>query len=278
MPPPKLKPSLYDEINKYADYPGINIFIDSDELNPASVQGKKVIYDEEKKQLIINGRNLSEKDEADLIKFLQEQQEEGVNILNTEQEDTINEYQSYSDSFNPYRDAIEVFSMRIPKKDLWTLKMSFYMKIRNERDEDIKDYRRQIKERFGLRGLYISNLCNEGYFEGEFKTAALKRADHTFKEYYELRVGFELAALFVHNGMTSRSLSALLQEKLELCSKYGIFEFKVHAKGTYNVGLVKSLFNEDGPLEDFGVDITSKITKEKTNGHPVFIEVVITIL
>ena len=269
----KLKPSLYEELIRYAGNPGVLILIDCDALSTPSIQGGRCVYDSQKNQLTIYGNGLTPVEEADLIKFLKEIQDEGIEILDSEQEEMISEYEGYSDTYNPYKDAIELFSHKIPKKDLWALKMAFYMRIKNENGEDIKQYRWQIKERFGMRGLYISNLCNSGYYEGPFKSALLKLDTSKFKEYYELRVGFELAALFVHNGITSKTLPKIIAEKIELCSKNGVFKFKIHAMGRDNVDLVRKLISSP---PDFGMDIVIRVISE-ADSHPVFIDVEIEI-
>lgn len=269
------QPSLYEELYKYANKPNILIVIDSDVLNEPSGKGKRFLYNEEKNELIIDGNNLSESDEADIIKLLVESQDEGVDILDPSQADIITNYVGYSETYNPYLDTITLFKPIIPSKDFWALKMAYFMRIMNENGEDIKEYRRQIRERFGLRGLYISNLCNSSYFEGVFRNALMRLDNSKFKEYYELKVGFELAALFVHNGMTKKSIQAALQEKIDLCVKNGIFKFRVHAMGGENVDLVKNVLIYVNP--EFGMDLKVKTISEAHN-HPVYIDVEIEIV
>jgi hypothetical protein len=272
------KPSLYDELCKYANRHGVTIIIDSDALSPAAIQHKAFVFDEDKNQLIIAGINLKPKDEDDIIKFLVENQNEGVDILDTEQEEIIDNYEGYSDTYNPYKDTIQLFFNVIPKRDYWALKMAYYMRIKNENGDDIKDYRRQIRERFGFRGLYISNLCNSGYYEGGFRSTYHRLDIAKFREYYELRVGLELAAIFVHNGMTEKSLTKLIKEKIALCAKNGLFKFRVHAMGGENVDLVKNLLSEYKELDlGMGMDVSINTISEAHN-HPVFIDVEIEIL
>jgi hypothetical protein len=272
MPPNKQ--SLYDDLYSYASKPDVTIVIDSDALNAASGQGKRFVYDEEKNELIIDGKSLSQREETDFLKFLIGQQDEGTDILDSEQEDTLNNYEGYSETFNPYTDIINAFTNVIPMKDIYALKMAYFMKIVNEKDENIKEYKAAIRERFGLRGIYISNLCNAGYYEGQFRTSFFKLELSRFKAYYELRVGFELAALFVHNGMTKKSFIATLEEKILLCSKNEIFSFKVHTMGGENIDFVKE--NLLDTEVDLGMDVDKKIIGESHN-HPVYMDVEIVI-
>ena len=132
------------------------------------------------------------------------------------------------------------------------------MKIQRDEGHDIDSYKQQIRDRFGARGTYIANLCYAGYFEGVFKKNGFKLNSTDFAAYYELRVGLELSALFVHSGMTLGALKQAFQDKIILCAQNGINKFQIHGFGRTNVSLIKELFarNEDN---DWELDIEKNI-------------------
>lgn len=247
------KSPVIDAIAKHAATRGVTIFLDGNGVTLAFAEGKKFHFDSEAKRLTIVPELLTADEEEAVLEIVRTYFNTHELVLDAEQEEIFESYQSYTE-YNPYADLIQLFTGKIPVNDLNALKMSLFMKIQKERGENIEDYKEQIRNRFGSRGAYIANLCKAGYYETSFKSKCLLMRADKFSEYYELRVGNELAALFVHSGLTMASMKKSFAEKVSGCLLNGIGKFRVLGFGRKNVELIEQfiLQTEDA---DWGADI-----------------------
>ena len=108
---------------------------------------------------------------------------------------------------------------------------------------DINLFKQQIRERFGERGAYISNLCNSGYFENDF-IEYYESNSGNFDRFYDLAVGREVIAIFVHAGMTYSTLRNIFENKLIQSRRFQLESFKIHGFGSWNVELINSVVDE----------------------------------
>lgn len=257
-------------IKKFISISNVTLHLDGDSSVTLPRGRKKYSFNSTDKILTVYVNNLSEKDSTDIVPIINSYFEKYGLALDTEQEQIVEAYEGYNNT-NHYKEALDLFKNKITEEDYYALQMSFFMKIEKANGEDIELYKLQIKERYGKRGAYIANLCYAGFYEDEFRKKVLKLSKDQFDAYYELRVGKELAALFVHSGLTPRSLLTLFTEKVNLCLLYKVKSFRILGMGQINVGLIEWLLKEIEDI-DFGINITNKTIIETTGGAAAILE------
>src|ERR1700730_475021 len=197
MPPkPKVNPVI-DTIRKHAATRGVTVYLDADNKSRAAQTGQKYLFETGKKLLTIVIDKLTDDEGEAVAEIVRTYLDKHSLVLDEEQEEILENYEGYSES-NPYTDLLALYEGKIPGNDLNALKMSLFMKIQKENGHNIEVYKQQIRDRYGSRGAYIANLCNAGFYEDAIRKQCLKLSSEKFTDYYELRVGRELAALFVH--------------------------------------------------------------------------------
>lgn len=251
-----------EAIQKIAYKRGVTIYLDSDNIDN---DPNPFTYDEDNKILKIFPENLCEEDRGELIPIIRSYFDTHGLLLSYEQELVGERYDEYEES-SPYKDTIEFFAGKIPPSDLDALKMSYYMRTEKENGANIDGHKREIKDRFGVRGAYIANLCNAGYYEGIFTTMCNKLSSERFAQYYELKVGRELAALFVHTGMSMKAMRDSFQEKVASCQKEGVSKFRILGFGKKNVELIREFFLQHDEY-DWGIDIQKDLRYEAPSPH-----------
>ncbi|MCX6318291.1 MAG: hypothetical protein NTW29_13445 [Bacteroidetes bacterium] len=247
---PSLKPIVTKVFGR-----GVTFNIDADSESPFPYT-----WEASDKILTVFPENLNDEEKAGLVIIIKEYHNRNLLLLPYKQEQVIEEYIEYSEA-NPNKDTIEFFTSSIPANDLDALKMSLFMRDEKNKGNDISALKKEIRETFGPRGAYIANLCTAGYFERSFKAAKNKLSIERFKEYYELRVGKEAAAIFVHGGMTILALRDLVKEKIDICQLNGIFKFSIHGFGRANVELIKE-YIENYSVDDLDPEIKKEIVYE----------------
>lgn len=267
MPRPNRKKvsDITESISKHAATRGVTIFIDGDNKSQAFLRGQTFEFDKESKVLTIVLDKLNDQEKDVVLDIIKDYFEKHGLVLSSEQEEILEKYQSYTE-YNPYTDLLDLYTGKIPVNDLNALKMSLYMKICKEDGKNIDQIKQQIRDRFGNRGAYIANLCNAGYFEDTFKKQCFKLSPEKFTEYYELRVGQELAALFVHTGLNLAAMQESFQEKVSSCSRNGVSRFRVLGFGRRNVEIIKE-FKAKYEDFDWGYDIEWSLKIESPPPH-----------
>lgn len=266
---PQVNPTI-DIIAKHAATRGVIVYLDGDNTSHAALSGQKYHFNARAKQLTIVVDKLTVHESEAVMEIVRTYLEKHSLVLDEEQEQILESYEGYSET-NPYTDLLKLFEGKIPGNDLNALKMSLFMKIEKENGHSIEEYKQQIRDRFGNRGAYIANLCNAGYYEGAFRTQCLKLSAEKFTDYYELRVGKELAALFVHSGLTMGPMRESFLEKIDLCLLNGISKYQVLGFGRKNVELIDE-FKLQCDIHDWtSVEIEWQLRYENRN-PPVGLE------
>lgn len=237
-PKPSASAVFIDTISKIAARRGVVIHLDGDNTSNAAISGEKHTYEalEGKVLTIVLSKLTLEEEEAVKTIVLKYWDKHGL-FLSVEQEEILENYQGYTE-YNPHTDILNLYTGKIPKEDLYALKMSLFMKVESEQGKNVDKIKRQIKDRFGNRGAYIANLCKAGYYEDIFRSQCFKLSSDKFTQYYELRVGKELAALFVHAGLTLKSMEVAFDEKITGCQLNLIPRFRVLGFGRRNFELI----------------------------------------
>lgn len=208
------------------------------------------IYNKKHKTLKIFVGNLPQKHEAKIFSIIRDRFNENGIIQKVGQEKDLQSYEDYKKK-NKYEDLLSFFENKIPEQDLIALKVSLFMISEKDKGKEIHKYKKTIRERFGERGMTIANLCNAGYFESEFKPKYEDEGKAEFEKYYEICVGRNARAIFVHSGMTFRILYTAFLTMLRKCKELGVRDFRVHAFGNQNTNLTKDVLeqiqiNEEG--------------------------------
>jgi len=253
-----LKQSTADTIIELCNKKGVSIFLDGSEESDTAKIGTPYSYGAKDKILTIFLVNLKPTTTEQLMPFLRERWEELGVLLKASQKETLESYITYKENHTD-KDIIDFFTDKIPSTDLDALKMSLFLRSEKGMNHDISSFKQQIRERFGERGAYISNLCNSGYFENDFMNF-YKSFPVEFDRFYELAVGRELKAIFVHAGMTHATLRNIFEDKLIKTRRYKLESFKMHGFGGWNVDLIKAVLEEykndnDDILKEFQINI-----------------------
>jgi len=103
-----------------------------------------------------------------------------------------------------------------------------------ENRDKLKQYKEDIRDRFGKRGALIANLCTAGYFE-EYLIPIYNNEPKEFQEYYNLLVANEALTMFTHSGMKKTEIINNLKNKIGLAKRYGLPHFHVHTTGKSNI-------------------------------------------
>jgi hypothetical protein len=237
MPP---KESTADRIIRYLKKKGVSIFLDGSGESDSARIGTPFTYYDKDKILTIFLVNLKGTTKEKIMPVLREKWSEIGILMKKSSEETLESYISYVEQ-RTNTEIIDFFKDKIPSADFDVLKMSLF--LLSHRGQDVNLFKQQIRERFGERGTYITNLCNSGYFENDFMPYyEIHPVD--FERYYELSVGRELKAIFVHAGMTSATLADILEKKLIVARRFQVKSFKIHGFGSWNVELIKTVLQD----------------------------------
>ncbi len=201
------------------------------------------IYNKRHKTLKIFVGNLPQKYEGRIFSIILDRFKVDGIIQKVGQEKDFQSYKDYKKK-NKDKDLLSFFENKIPEQDLIALKVSLFMVSEKEKGKEIHKYKKAIRERFGERGMTIANLCNAGYFESEFKLKYEEKGKDEFEKYYEICVGRNARAVFVHSGMNYRILYSALLVMLRKCGELGRKEFRIHAFGNQNTNLTKEVLDD----------------------------------
>ena len=198
---------VIDQIAKHAYKRGVFFHLEADQDSPTAYT-----YEPSNKVLTVFTRSLSPEELEELFPIFSHYLEKYDMLVTTRQKQIFAEYEEFDES-NPYQGTLEFFKGKIPERDLEALEMAFFMRAEKGTGSNIDQIKQDIRERFGNRGTYIANLCNAGFYDAFFQSMYNKFSREKFDEYYELKVGEELAALFVHTGLNLRAMLDSFQEK-----------------------------------------------------------------
>lgn len=192
--------------------------------------------------LLIDWSKLSDKQKKELKSSLPLAFKEGAGVLEAEY---INEVNDYEKTIKNGNDLVNFFEDKIPEADLYALKASIYIKKIFDKGKDIQSLKKDLRYKYGQRGINISNLYSAKYFETWIKPLyeSSKNKD-SFLEAYNLTVEQSPFAIFVHASMPIREIKTTVKEKIEECRQYGIKVVNVHGIGTENITKIVQAMNE----------------------------------
>ncbi len=252
------KQSTADIIIEYCNKQGVSIFLDGSPDSDTAKIGTPYSYFQQDKILTIFLVNLKPTTRDTIIPFLRDKWDELGVLLKSSQKGTLESYIEYKES-NTDNDIIEFFTDKIPSTDLDALKMSLFLRSENSMKRDIAPFKQQIRERFGERGAYISNLCTSNYFENDFREHYLSNPEE-FDRFYNLSIGRELIATFVHSGMTESTFRNIFEDKLIKTARFNLPSFRIHGFGRYNVDLIKTVLQD---YESIGIKFSADFEEEE---------------
>ena len=233
--------STADRIIEICNTPGVSIFLDGSDEHDSAKIGAYYTYDQHDKILTIFLANLRPNTWEKLKPFLKDKWIELGIVLFEAQEKALESYLEYKEE-NPDAFVLEFFKDKIPEQDLDILKMALYLRNEKEKGNVIDEYKQEIWNKYGERGVYISNLCNSGYFEEEFIQEYKDRGKAEFDKYYDLVINKELAAIFVHHKLKPPLFRDKFENTLINARRYYIPSFRIHGFGSWNVDLIKTFF------------------------------------
>ncbi len=243
--------SVADSIIEHLDKKKSIILIDGSEGDSDLARGGySYSFDDKTNILTVVVENLSPSEKISVHKSLVKAHNDEHLFWKASKSELISKYKAYSSS-NENAQILIFFKKILKPDDYNALKTSLYMESLAKQGMSIHSFKMGIRERFGLRGANISNLCSANYFEEVFMPLYNDTSQEEFYKYYELAVGEKAIALFVNSGMTVNKIKTEVGLMLEKAKKYRLKEFKIHGKGKINVNninkFVKSIVpNKDG--------------------------------
>lgn len=252
------KKSTADNIIEICDQFGVSIILDGSDESDAAKIGSPYSFEKNERVLTIFLANLRPNTWDKLKPYLKGKWNELGFAYDNEKEEVLESVIEYTKK-DPHAKIIATFVNKIPSNDLTVLKLSLYLRDEKEKGNSIDEYKQEIWRRFGERGAYISSLCNSGYFEEEFTVAASKMNESDFADYYELMVGKELKAIFVHSRLKATELRDKFEDTLINARRFMVSSFRIHGFGSWNVNLIKKFFelyktDNDGMWGEFEIN------------------------
>lgn len=155
-------------------------------------------------------------------------------------------------------DLPEFFRGKVPDVDIPILKAAAYIRQLHEKGQPVKQYKEELRERYGKHADNITNLYTAGYFETHIKPMYEELARRPnfnrqlFIENYEILVDGAPFAVFVKQTQTRDDLITEVAGKIATNKSYGVKTLSIHAIGDHNVKLLNDVLKE--------VDIVNKFT------------------
>lgn len=188
---------------------------------------------------VVGVKSLEAHDKEAVLKIFKELHENEEIFFPQKKEDDYQEYKKYSSHNQKDKNTLSYFEKVIPGQDLRALQVSMFLRVKALRGRNIYGDKNDIRLWFGKRGAHIANLCSAGYFENEFMQMHKTETTEDFNTYYELAVGQEARALFVHTQMSSKELYKEVNRIVSLNIKHGLDGFTIHGKGGNNIATIK---------------------------------------
>ena len=190
---------------------------------------------------IIDWSKLSDKQKQAFIESIPEALKSKTEILDAEYVDRVEDYKNKQ---TIDLKIIEYFNDKIPTEDLYALKASVYIKKVSDEGGNIRSLKQDLRNRYGQRGINISNLYSAGYFESWIKPMYENSPDQeVFMKTYSLVVEQSPFAIFVHADMPVVEIKRQVQEKINESRQYGIKICNVHGIGEDNVVKIVNSLN-----------------------------------
>jgi len=226
---------------------------------------------------VINPEKLSQDKLNMLLALLNSRTQElpkGETIVLTTKDNNWAEDIKRKDSAPDVREILEFYKDKIPAADLIILRQAMYIKkvFLERRNQDVRNMKRDIRDKYGKRGANITNLCTAGYYEKDFNEMYEElskiyitedKIKAKFLSLYDPYVDDLPCSVFVSIGMKEEDIEKQIVTRL----KYGIDYIKVHGIGSSNVKRVKkviSVLEKTMSIEKNIIDDNNVITAELT--------------
>ncbi|MBI4932208.1 MAG: hypothetical protein HY841_15725 [Bacteroidetes bacterium] len=232
-----------ERIKELAYKKGVVIFLDVDGTSQEAQQDSTYSYDEKRGILKIVVPDLEIRDKSLLLEIIRKVKEDGGLGFKDSKKEILNSYIEYV-SNNSDKNILQFYSDILTKDDYGALKMSLYLRYEAKKGNNIFIYKKDIRNKFGTRGVNISNLCSAGYFETEFRELYNTEEEKEFRRYYEIAVGMGARALFVNSHMNVPAIEQSFEVMLDKALRYHMKEFRIHGKGKINVINIKKFVSE----------------------------------
>jgi len=145
---------------------------------------------------------------------------------------------------------LDFFKDKIPQEDHAALRSAIYIKNKfdaNATQDEIFSLKNDLRAKFGMRGMKISKLWSEHYFEDLIQplyTQLSRGADFSkedFLRYYNLVIEEEAFAVFVPHSMTPLQLMSIVRRKITSNMRYGVYFITIHGIGKETVDTIKEI-------------------------------------
>lgn len=147
---------------------------------------------------------------------------------------------------------IGFFIGKVPDEDIYALKASSYIEKVFDEGKNVHDLKKQLRYKYGQRGINISNLFSAGYFKTWIKPLFENTSSREdFMKAYELAVQQSPFAIFVSSEISIVDIEKKVKDKLVENKAYGIKNINIHGIGSENI---KKIFKA-----------TENLTKESKN-------------
>lgn len=201
------------------------------------------------KIVVVNVNKFDNKGQELIKEILRGEVEEGKLLLEEDSSKLIEEVKAI-ESKGDNKSILKFFEGKIPASDQEILRASFIIKEIYEMHSPVSNLRDDILQRYGKRGINISNLCTAGYFSTLIKPLyeEMSRLPNfsidKFRERYNVIVEQYTFAVFVSNRMLPAETKQKILEKIELNKKYGIRQLNIHGIGKSNVIKIQEVLYE----------------------------------
>lgn len=166
-------------------------------------------------------------------------------------------------------DDLNFFREILPHADLMALRISIFIKHKKfDEHEDIRQYRTDLKYKYGERGLNISNLYSQDYFDDlkhlytSYKTKySEKEAKEKFLDFFDTVVVDLPSMVFINRWKKRKKFKKEILTKAKNLSKYGLKYLRVHAVSKDNIEKAEKIV-EDLKSEGF-FEVDSKFIDQE---------------
>ena len=171
------------------------------------------------------------------------------------------------------KELLAFFKDKIHSEDFAALRSAIYIKNKfDAHAPEVRVLRSELRDKFGLRGIKISNLWSENYFKNLIMPLYRELSTHSgfsndeFKEMFNLIVQEEAFAIFVPSTMTSDQLNSIVHKKILKNMRYGVYSITIHGIGKDCVETIQdtmSYIESNHEVIDRSISVKKSIIRAK---------------
>ena len=171
----------------------LNIKININSFNKTNPERKPILIDETTETLHFFPNHISQhispEKEKEFIELLKLYREERGKLVSAKKNSLLNcLYEFTKEESKEDQEILIFFNNKIPHKDYLVLRDSLFLRreffIKKKSPGTITSYKLDIRNRFGIRGVNIANLCTAGYFEKLIMPLFGEHSKEDFEYYY----------------------------------------------------------------------------------------------